>query len=203
MSLMVDAPLLFLPGRNGSGPEHWQTLWQARRPGALRLQPSDWNNPELSDWMSALESAIEACADPPLLVAHSMGCLLSVCWAAQHQSDRPIRGAFLVAPPNFRRDGFPSRSFVNVPNFLIPCPLLVVASSNDPYCPIEVAEQMADRWGAGFVCVGARGHISTEPGNEDWQEGLGLLEAFASGLGVRTGLTERTQTVGKIKESER
>jgi pimeloyl-ACP methyl ester carboxylesterase len=97
---------------------------------------------------------LEACADPPLLVAHSMGCLLSVCWAAKHQSDRPIRGAFLVAPPNFRRDGFPSRSFTNVPNFLIPCPLVVIASSNDPYCPIEVAEQMAKRWGAGFVCVG-------------------------------------------------
>ena len=98
------------------------------------------------------------------------------------------RGAFLVAPPNFRRDGFPSQSFINVPNFLIPCPLLVVASStNDAYCPIEVAEQMANGWCAGFVCVGARGHISTEPGNKDWQEGLGLLETFAFGLGVRTG----------------
>jgi uncharacterized protein len=154
---MVTAPLLFLLGRNGSGPQHWQTLWQARPPGALRLQPSDWSNPELGDWMSALERAVAACASPPLLAAHSMGCLLSVCWAAQHQSDRPIRGAFLAAPPDFGRDGFPSRSFAHVPDFPIACPLLVVASSNDPYCPIEVAEQMADRWDAGFVCIGARG----------------------------------------------
>ena len=88
MILMVKAPLLFLPGRNGSGSGHWQTLWQARSPGALRLQPSDWNNPELTDWMSALEYAIGACADPRLLVAHSMGCLLSVCWAAQRQSEQ-------------------------------------------------------------------------------------------------------------------
>jgi predicted alpha/beta hydrolase family esterase len=200
---MANAPLLFLPGRNGSGPEHWQTLWQALSPSALRLQPSDWSNPELDDWMAALERSVRACADPPLLVAHSMGCLLSVFWAAQHQSDRPIRGAFLVAPPNFKRDGFPSQSFTNVPNFLIPCPLLVVASSNDPYCPIEVAEQMANRWGAGFVCVGARGHISTEPGNKNWQEGLGLLEAFASGLGVRTGLTELAHTGCEITISAR
>jgi uncharacterized protein len=203
MSFMVSSPLLFLPGRNGSGPEHWQTLWQARSPGALRLQPSDWSNPELDDWMLALECAVGACADPPLLVAHSMGCLLSVCWAAKHQSDRPIRGAFLVAPPNFKRDGFPSRSFTNVPSFLIPCPLLVVASSNDPYCPTEVAEEMADKWGAGFICVGARGHISTEPGNEDWREGLGLLETFASGIGVRTGLTDGTHMSVERKESAR
>jgi uncharacterized protein len=97
---MVTAPLLFLPGRNGSGPQHWQTLWQAGSPGALRLQPSDWSNPELGDWMSALGRAAAACASPPLLVAHSMGCLLSVCWATQQQSDMPISGAFLVAPPN-------------------------------------------------------------------------------------------------------
>jgi predicted alpha/beta hydrolase family esterase len=165
------------------------------------LQPSDWSNPELDDWMSALERAVAACANPPLLIAHSMGCLLSVCWAAQHQSNNPIRGAFLVAPPNFRRNGFPSQSFTNIPNFLIPCPLLLVASSNDPYCPIEVAEEMADRWGAGFVCDGARGHISTEPGNKDCQEGLGLREAFASGLGVRTGLIGHTRTGGQITKS--
>jgi predicted alpha/beta hydrolase family esterase len=33
---------------------------------------------------------------------------------------------------------------------------------------------------AGFICVGARGHISTEPDTEDWLEGRGLLEVFAS-----------------------
>jgi uncharacterized protein len=191
---MTDAPLLFLPGRNGSGPQHWQTLWQARFPGSLRLQPSDWASPELGDWMSALDRALGDCPTPPILVAHSMGCLLSVCWVAERQPNPPIRGAFLVAPPNFRRQGFLSPSFTKVPDVPIACPALVVASSNDPYCAIEVAGQMAGRWQAGFVCVGDRGHISTEPANGVWLEGLHLLEAFASGLGVRTGLTRAADT---------
>jgi predicted alpha/beta hydrolase family esterase len=67
----------------------------------------------------------------------------------------------------------------------VPYPTLVVATTNDPYCPVEVAAGLANNWGAGFVSVGPRGHISTEPGNGDWQEGWHLLEAFAAGLRVQ------------------
>jgi predicted alpha/beta hydrolase family esterase len=181
----VQVPLLILPGLNNSGPQHWQTLWQARRADALRLEPASWNAPELNDWMSSLDRAVEACAAPPILVGHSMGCLLSVCWAHQRRSKLSIAGAFLVAPPNFKRDGFPAPSFTQVPELPMPCPALVVASTNDPYCPIETAAALAEKWEAGFVSVGPRGHISTEPGNGDWQEGWHLLEAFAAGLHVR------------------
>jgi uncharacterized protein len=178
----MTAPLLFIPGLNNSGPQHWQTLWQARRGDAFRLQPSSWNAPELSDWMSALERALEACSAPPILVGHSMGCLLSVYWASQHRSDRSIAGAFLVAPPNFKRREFPAPSFTEMPESPMPYPAIVIASTNDPYCPIEVANELAVKWNTGFVSVGPRGHISTEPGNGDWQEGWNLLQAFAAGL---------------------
>ena len=92
---MRTVPLLILPGLNNSGPQHWQTQWQERKANALRLEPSSWSAPELNDWMSALDRAVRACAAPPILVAHSMGCLLSVCWAAKHHSDLSITGAFL------------------------------------------------------------------------------------------------------------
>jgi predicted alpha/beta hydrolase family esterase len=182
---IVYVPLLILPGRNNSGPQHWQTLWQARRADALRLEPASWSAPELNDWMAALDRAVEACAAPPILVGHSMGCLLSVCWAHRHRLNLSIAGAFLVAPPNFKRDGFSAPSFSQVPELPMPCPALVVASTDDPYCPIEVATELAEKWGAGFVSVGPRGHISTEPGNGDWQEGWHLLKAFAAGLHVQ------------------
>lgn len=180
----MRTPILILPGLNNSGSQHWQTTWQGRRVDALRLEPASWNAPELDDWMVALSRSIEASAVPPILVAHSMGCLLSVNWAIHHRSNLSIRGAFLVAPPNFKRREFPAPSFTQIPESPVPYPTLVVASTNDPYCPIGVATELAKSWEAGFVSVGERGHISTEPGNGDWQEGWNLLEAFAAGLGV-------------------
>jgi predicted alpha/beta hydrolase family esterase len=182
---LVHVPLLILPGRNNSGPKHWQTLWQERRADALRLEPSNWAFPELDDWLSALNRAVRACAAPPILVAHSMGCLLSVYWASQNHPDLSITGAFLVAPPNFKQREFHDSSFAKIPETPMPYPTLVIASTNDPYCSIEAAAELADKWGAGFVSVGARGHISTEPGNGDWEEGQHLLEAFAAGLRVQ------------------
>lgn len=181
----MRTPLLILPGRNNSGPQHWQTLWQERRPDALRLESTNWADPDLSEWISGLDRAIEACSAPPILVAHSMGCLLSVCWAHLHRPNLSISGAFLVAPSNYKRDGFRSPSFTQIPESPLPYPALVLASTNDPYCAIEVAEGLARSWGAGFISVGDRGHISAEPGNGDWQEGWHLLEAFAAGLRVQ------------------
>jgi predicted alpha/beta hydrolase family esterase len=181
----VHTPLLILPGRNNSGPQHWQTIWQERTSDAVRLQPANWADPDLSDWMSALDRALEACSASPILVGHSMGCLLSVCWAHRHRPDLSIAGAFLVAPTNFKRDGFQSPSFTQIPESPLPCPALVIASTNDPYCPIEVATGLAKSWEAGFISVGPRGHIATEPGNGDWEEGWHLLEAFAAGLRVQ------------------
>ncbi|WP_114209115.1 RBBP9/YdeN family alpha/beta hydrolase [Acidisarcina polymorpha] len=181
----MRVPLLILPGRNNSGPQHWQTLWQERRSDALRPSPANWNEPELNDWMTALERTLKACFAPPVLVAHSMGCLLSVCWASQHRTDLPISGMFLVAPPNFNREGFSARSFTDIPEVPMPYPTLVVASTNDPYCTIDVAKRLAGAWEAGFISVGERGHIATEPGNGSWEEGWHLLEAFAAGLRVQ------------------
>ena len=89
-----------------------------------------------------------------------------------------VRG-YALDPDNA---AFPSPSFTQVPESPVPYPTLVVASTNDPYCPIDVTTELASKWVAGFVSVGDRGHISTEPGNGDWQEGWNLLEAFASGL---------------------
>jgi predicted alpha/beta hydrolase family esterase len=160
-------------------------FWEERKTDALRLEPASWNAPELDDWMSALDRAVAACVAPPLLVAHSMGCLLSVCWASRHRPDLSITGAFLVAPPNFKRKEFPARSFTQAPESPLPYPALVVGSTNDPYCPIDVVAGLAYSWEAGFVSVGPRGHISTEPGNGDWEEGWRLLKAFAAGLRVQ------------------
>lgn len=68
--------IIILPGIGGSGEAHWQTRWEKSNPEMRRFQPADWEKPDLADWISALERAVGASATPPLLVAHSLACLL-------------------------------------------------------------------------------------------------------------------------------
>ena len=179
----MRAPLVIIPGRNNSGPQHWQSLWQKRTPDALRIAPTTWAIPELNDWMGALESTLRASPSPPILVGHSIGSLLAICWG-QHRNTSRIKGMFLVAPPDFRREGFSVPTFRNISEIPIPHPTLIVASETDPHCHIDIAKHMATAWGAGFISVGDRGHISTELQNGAWEEGWYLLEAFAAEIQV-------------------
>jgi hypothetical protein len=173
-----------VPGIYGSDERHWQSLWRKSQPGATRIRPASWDEPELNDWLAALGRAIESKAEPQLIVAHSLGCLLVAFWALRFPA-RKIRGAFLAAPPDPENRNFPpaASSFQHPPTSPLPFPALVVASTNDPYCEIDAANRLARRWGAGFVNVGAVGHINSDSGLDDWPEGMRLLEAFRAGLG--------------------
>src|SRR4029450_3352348 len=97
------------------------------------FHPPDWNPPEPKDWISALDRAVGAAATPPLLVAHSLACLLVAHW--QQVSTAPVVGAFLVAVPNPQSEAFPveAASFANPPLGKFRFPSLVIASANDPY----------------------------------------------------------------------
>ena len=107
--------IVILPGIGGSGELHWQTRWEKSNPQCRRFQPADWNRPELEDWISALDRAVGAAPKPPLLVAHSLACLLVA--HSQQASTAPVAGAFLVAVPNPQSEAFPveAASFANPP----------------------------------------------------------------------------------------
>ena len=173
-----------LPGIGGSGPEHWQTLWEISEPEIRRFSPSSWNEPDLDDWMAALDRAIDAAKEPPILVAHSLACLMIAHWAAT--SPKPIAGAFLVAPPDPAGPGFPVKqagSFVNPPRTPLPFPALMIASSDDPYGSADYARGLAAAWRSSIIEVGPLGHINSASGLGAWPTGLALLIAFESGLG--------------------
>ena len=104
--------MIIIPGINGSDQDHWQTLWQRNDPLAIRIEPSDWDAPQLEDWLAALGRALADCKEPPLLLAHSLGCLLVAFWAARHPSRYPIRGAYLVAPPDPEEPHVSSQCFI-------------------------------------------------------------------------------------------
>lgn len=174
---------IILPGLGGSGPAHWQTLWQARDPEARRFAPESWSRPSLAGWLAALDRALAGGPGPALLVAHSLACLLVAHRAAGH-GGAGIAGAFLVAPPDPAAPAFPPEAadFRPVPEAPLPFPALVVASSDDPYDPQGGAARLAAAWGAELVVAGALGHINAASGIGDWPQGAALLERFRQRL---------------------
>ena len=136
--------------------------------------------PDLKDWISALDRAVGAASKPPVLVAHSLACLLVAHW--QQVSTAAVAGAFLVAVPNPQSEAFPveAASFANPPLGEFKFPSLIIASANDPYGTIEHARAKAKQWGSGIVEAGELGHINEASGLEDWSQGKALLTAFAA-----------------------
>lgn len=175
--------VIILPGIGGSGESHWQTLWERQNTSMARFQPGDWDKPELEAWMDALETAVRGAGKPPVLVAHSLACLLVAHWRAASTST--VAGAFLVAVPDPGSPAFPqpAASFANPPATPLRMPSLIIASSNDPYGTPDYSRQRAMQWGCGLVEIGAAGHINGQSGLGDWREGLNLLTAFQAGLG--------------------
>lgn len=169
---------LIVPGIGDSGPQHWQTLWMRRHPQWKRVRQRDWEHPLLEDWLRGLDAAMAEQTHSPVLIAHSMGCLLVAHWA--QRSSLPVRAALLVAPPDPNGPAFPvtAQGFQTTPSVRLRFPSLVAASHDDPYGSIEYARRCAEQWGSTFVDVGAAGHINAESGHGDWPAGLVLLEGL-------------------------
>ncbi|WP_234010554.1 RBBP9/YdeN family alpha/beta hydrolase, partial [Streptomyces sp. SPB074] len=141
-----------VPGIDGSGAAHWQSRWEAAWGGeAVRIAPGSWSAPVLADWVAAVAAAHEAVAahGPVVLVAHSLGCWAVAEWLRRA---RPADvAAFLVAAPDPRGPAFPAGAapaFVPLRAEPLPCPALLVASTDDPYCATREAREFAQGWGA-------------------------------------------------------
>jgi predicted alpha/beta hydrolase family esterase len=181
---MPDTTIVMLPGWMGSGPEHWQTIWEAEHPDYRRAEMRNWQSTHLADWVECLDTALAAVPGDALLVAHSLGCLAVVWWVARHaHRTSPVRGAMLVAPPCLTSAPglLPAlASFAPVPSAPLPFPSLVVASENDPYARFEEAVGMASAWGSELRNIGRAGHINTASGHGAWPEGKQLLAGFVA-----------------------
>lgn len=182
MKLFFGHPVLVLPGLNGSGPQHWQTLWESNDAAFRRVHAQDWDNPQKAHWVANLESAVKEAGPGAVLVAHSLACLQVVHWA--EGTSLKIAGAFLVAPPNPDRPDFPSvaHSFRGVSRKKLLCKSILIASTDDPYGDIHYTQQCADDWGCRFVSIGAKGHINAASQLGEWPEGMNLLTEFVNSL---------------------
>ena len=176
----VNAPVLILPGFGNSGSQHWQTLWELRHPNWQRVNLGEWDSPTCDDWIHALDVAVRACPSPPILVAHSLACLLVAHWV--HRLSRVPKGAFLVAVPDPKSDSFPvsARGFVPVPLLPFMFRSLVVASANDPLGSPAYAKHCAMAWGSTFIDIGQAGHINADSGHGEWPEGYDLFQQYVA-----------------------
>jgi predicted alpha/beta hydrolase family esterase len=178
----VAAPVLIIPGLGGSGPDHWQSRWQARLPDARRVEQADWDKPDRADWIAQLDAAVAQSKRPPVLVAHSLSCALVACWAAQHK--RPVHGALLVAPADVDSDVHTppeAHVFRPMPMGRLPFPAIVAASRDDPYVAFGRAIAISEAWGAELIDIGNAGHINTSAGYGEWPEGERLLQRLQAG----------------------
>jgi predicted alpha/beta hydrolase family esterase len=169
-------PFLILHGWQGSGPGHWQT-WLAgrlRAQGAPVAYPDlpDADAPSLEAWLDRLEGELRALARAPVVLCHSLSCLL---WL--HHAERGGRGAeriLFVAPPSESAAAEEIATF-----FPAPLPHLegarLVCSDDDPHCPEGAAKLYGEALGIPVDLLPGTGHLNPEAGYGPWP----AVEAWA------------------------
>jgi len=178
-----EADILIVPGYTGSSEQHWQTRWESKLSTARRVHQREWSKPVREDWTRAVADAVNEATKPVVIVAHSLGVATVV--QAVPLFEKPVAGAFFVAPPNLADETIKPRhlmTFGPYPRDPLPFPSVVVASRNDPFSSFEAAEDAAGAWGSLFVDAGDVGHLNAESGHGPWPEGLLTFGRFLSKL---------------------
>lgn len=175
-SLMTTHPtIVIVPGWRDSAPGHWQSLWAEQLAGVVRVQQDDWITPSRAAWAASIGRSILAQAEPVVVVAHSLGCIATAHLPLE-VAER-IAGALLVAPADPERRSV-LNDFAPVPYQKLPYRSVLVASSNDPFCPVRLAGAYARAWGSEFVRLQDAGHINLESGHGEWPLGMALLQSL-------------------------
>lgn len=161
--------VLVIPGLRNSEARHWQSWLQAQYRGAKRVQQQCWNTPDLDAWAARIGQTIGRAHDGTqwIAVAHSFGCLALARYIDQQRAaghDHHIASALLAAPTD------PVKFDVvhQLPQEGLGIPAHLIGSENDPWMPLERAQQWASLWGAKFQNLGEVGHINVESGFGPW-----------------------------------
>jgi predicted alpha/beta hydrolase family esterase len=172
----VTPTVLILPGWHNSGPDHWQSHWEAQH-GYTRVAQHNWDWPLRGDWMMQLEETVLT-HERSVLVAHSLGCILVAAWAAHSQNTHRVKAALLVAPADVERAEMQQmlHSWTPIVRERLPFPSTLATSRNDPYCSFMRASALGHAWGSQLVDCGMCRHINAESNVGDWPEGFALLQ---------------------------
>lgn len=182
---VAQADILIVPGYTNSGPDHWQSRWQSRLWSARRVEQDAWAKPVREDWTARFAECVNQAEKPVVIIAHSLGVATAV--QALSQCNKPIAGAFLVAPPDVANPNIRPKhlmTFGPYPRDPLPFPSIVVASQNDSFGSFEHASDIANAWGSMLVDAGESGHINAQSGHGPWPEGTMVFAHFLARLQV-------------------
>ena len=127
-----------------------------------------------------MEKTVLAAPHPVVIVAHSLGCIATSHMAPEAAAR--VAGALLVAPADPERRAVLS-DFAPVPYATLSYRSIVVASTNDPYCPIRLAGAYARAWGSEFVRMQNAGHINIDSGHGEFPLGWALMQSLEGTTG--------------------
>jgi predicted alpha/beta hydrolase family esterase len=173
---------LILHGWQGSGLDHWQT-WLARRlKGAAYPALPDPDLPHLEPWLDALHAEL-ARLHEPVVLCHSLGCVLWLHHAATRPADGPRASrVLLVAPPCACCHVPEIAEFFPVPRDPADVAAAaeetrLVCSDGDPYCPEGAVVAYGRRLEIPIDIIPGAGHLNPESGYGPWP----VVEAWARG----------------------
>ena len=175
--------ILLVPGLRDHVPEHWQTLLEAKLPGARSVPPLETDKLSRAARVAELDRTLRSIDGPVVLVAHSAGVMMTVHWAREHRGD--IAGALLVTPVDLEHplpEGYPTydaiaaNGWLPTPTERLWFPSIVCASTNDPLAQFDAVAAMAERWGSRLVNLGAVGHLNPAAGYGEWPQADTLIQ---------------------------
>jgi hypothetical protein len=170
-----------VPGDSGSGPQHWQSLWEQKYENFYRVQQNDWEHPICSVWVEQLDKVIAQFVSPIILIGHSIGCITIIRWIEKKYRNS-VKAAFLVAPSDPQNSNFPSPAlgFDALPLKALPIASMLVTSSDDLYLSLDRASFLADCWGSKQKNTGKSGHLNSDSNLGMWTEGKKLLDELTN-----------------------
>jgi len=181
--ITADADILIVPGLGGSAEDHWQSRWERQLSSARRVPQTDWDHPNLANWLRNLTQALSEATKPPVIIGHSLGAL-TIAHLPEDLAAK-VKGAMLVTPPSLTsvlQIAEIDPAFAELPGRPLPFPALLVASRDDPYSTYEESEKLAADLGAELVDAGPAGHINLDSGHGPWPEGLMRFAGFMKKL---------------------
>jgi hypothetical protein len=183
---MASAPArqyLFLHGLEGSGEGHWQRWLAARleERGERVAFPSlpDEDDPQPGAWEAELARVLAELDTPPIVLAHSLGCLLWLRVASREPTvgkgsdpSRLTERVLLVAPPAIETVPAVVRFSHFEPNaarvHAASGSIRIVCSDEDPYNPTGAQATHAGPLGIEADLIPGAGHVNVDAGYGPW-----------------------------------